>query len=123
MIVVTRHRISPGASAPESASGATFLADAEAAALALAQRPGCQSVEVARALDDASTFLLISRWSDVGSYRRALSNFDVKVAAVPVLSSAVDEASAFEVLAAADPHGLRRFDSDRATDADTAGPL
>jgi hypothetical protein len=34
----------------------------------------------------------------VGSYRRALSSYDVKVTAVPLLSLAYDEPSAFEVM-------------------------
>lgn len=112
MLVVTRHH-----------AGDDFLTAAEAAVAALADRPGCLQARVARAIDEPGVYLLISEWLDVGSYRRALSNFDVKVAAVPVLASAVDEASAFEVLAAADPDGpVRRFDSDRAPDADSAGP-
>ena len=36
-----------------------------------------------------------TRWKDVGSYRRALSSYDVKMAAVPTLSRAVDEPSAY----------------------------
>ncbi len=34
----------------------------------------------------------------MGSYRRALSAYDVKLGAVPLLSRAVDEPSAYEVL-------------------------
>ena len=34
-------------------------------------------------------------WDNVGSYRRALSSYDVKVAVVPLLAQAVDEATAF----------------------------
>ena len=37
-------------------------------------------------------------WEDVGAYRRALSSYDVKVTAVPLLSRAVDEPSAYEVV-------------------------
>lgn len=88
----------------------------------LAQRPGCQSVQVARAIDDPMTINVVSQWDDVGSYRRALSNFDVKVAAVPLLATAADEPSAFEVLVTASGDRVRLRDSDRAADADTAGP-
>ena len=112
MLVITRHR-----------AGDEFLAAAEEALAALAVRPGCRGARVARAIDDPQVYVLVTEWDDVGSYRRALSNFDVKVAAVPVLASAMDEESAFEVLAAAEADGVRRFDSDRAPDADTAGPL
>ena len=34
----------------------------------------------------------------LGSYRRALSSYEVKVGAVPVLGQAVDEPSAYELL-------------------------
>jgi hypothetical protein len=42
--------------------------------------------------------VMVTRWRDVGSYRRALSSYDVKVGAVPILSRAIDEPSAFEAL-------------------------
>ena len=41
---------------------------------------------------------MVTRWKDVGSYRRALSSYDVKVGAVPLLSRAIDEPSAYESL-------------------------
>ena len=37
-------------------------------------------------------------WENVGAYRRALSAYDVKVGAVPLLSTAIDEPSAYEVV-------------------------
>ena len=42
-------------------------------------------------------------WDGVGAYRRALSSFDVKVNAVPLLSAAIDEPSAYELVAPLDP--------------------
>jgi hypothetical protein len=39
-----------------------------------------------------------SRWDSVGAYRRALSNYDVKVQASSLLGAANDEPAAFEVL-------------------------
>nr|BFE75792.1 hypothetical protein GCM10020092_090930 [Actinoplanes digitatis] len=41
----------------------------------------------------------------MGAYRRALGGFDVKVHATPLLSESLDEPSAFETLAAAEPGG------------------
>ena len=38
------------------------------------------------------------RWEHVGAYRRALSAYDVKLHAVPLLSRALDEPSAYEVV-------------------------
>ncbi len=41
---------------------------------------------------------MVTRWKDVGSYRRALSSYDVKVGAVRLLGRAIDEPSAYESL-------------------------
>jgi hypothetical protein len=54
-----------------------------------------------------------------------LSSFEVKVRAIPLLATAEDEPTAFELLLAADgadPAGDRRAGSDRASDAEVAGP-
>ena len=53
---------------------------------------------VARNLDEPDLWLLTTTWTNVGSYRRALSSYDVKVAAVPLLSQAIDEPSAYEAV-------------------------
>lgn len=53
---------------------------------------------VGRALDEPSLWVLQTRWDAVGSYRRALSTYDVKLAVVPLLSQAIDEPSAYEIL-------------------------
>lgn len=62
-----------------------------------AQR-GFEDGRLGRNVDDPALWVMVTRWSDVGSYRRALSSYDVKVGAVPLLSRAVDEPSAFEDL-------------------------
>jgi len=61
--------------------------------------PGFVSGTVGRALDDPSLWLLTTTWQDVGSYRRALSSYDVKAQVVPLLARAIDEPSAYEALA------------------------
>ncbi|GAA1929807.1 hypothetical protein GCM10009737_34570 [Nocardioides lentus] len=91
MIVVTRFRVEAG---DESA----FRADAEAAHALLAARPGYTGGELGRNVDDPGLWVLATRWEHVGAYRRALSSYDVKLGAVPLLSRAVDEPSAYEVL-------------------------
>jgi hypothetical protein len=65
----------------------------------LSRFPGFVSGTVGRALDDPGLWLLTTTWRDVGSYRRALSSYDVKAQVVPLLSRAIDEPSAYEVLA------------------------
>lgn len=113
MLAVTRHTPND----PES-----FLLMAEPALCALSARPGCVSAEAFRALDDPRLILIVTRWQDVGSYRRALSSYEVKVAAVPVLAEAEDAASAFEVRLIAEDGRVRQVQGDRAGDADTVGP-
>jgi hypothetical protein len=108
VLVVTRFVVEP---AEEQA----FRNDAAAALRALAERPGWQGGRLGRATDDARAWLLLTEWASVGAYRRALSGYDVKLHATPLLARAVAEPSAYEVL-----DGDER--SDRAPDADTTGP-
>ena len=44
----------------------------------------------------SSTKVLTTEWVNVGSYRRALSPFEVKMTAVPLLSRCIDEPTAYE---------------------------
>lgn len=69
----------------------------EQAHAALAERPGYVTGDLGRNLDDPSLWVLVTRWQDVGSYRRALSSYEVKLRAVPTLGRALDEPSAFEI--------------------------
>src|SRR4051812_27469924 len=70
-----------------------------AAALAvLGAQAGYEDGKLGRNVDDPALWVMVTRWRDVGSYRRALSSYDVKVGAVPLLSRAIDEPSAFEDL-------------------------
>ncbi len=92
MIVVNRFRV------PEDAQAvAEFRRDVHAAMAALAARPGHLDGHVGRNVDDPSLWVLATTWVNVGSYRRALSSYDVKVTAVPLLSRALDEPSAYEL--------------------------
>ncbi len=63
-----------------------------------AKRPGFLTGSVGRALDDPALWVLQTRWTNVGSYRRALSAYDIKLQVVPVLSQAIDEPSAYEIV-------------------------
>ena len=89
MLVVNRFRV------PEpDAEG--FRSDLERARQALAERPGHLESRIGRNVDDPTLWVLTSTWEHVGAYRRALSAYDVKLHAVPVLSRALDEPSAYE---------------------------
>ena len=101
MIVVTRYRVEPGT---EDA----FQADVATAMVALTERTGFLDADLGQNADDPTLWTLTLRWRDVGSYRRALSAYDVKVSAVPLLSRALDEPSAYVVVGrwrAGDPGG------------------
>jgi hypothetical protein len=58
-------------------------------------------------------------WDTVGSYRRALSSYDVKVQVVPIMSQALDEPTAFEVLHVRDARGAADATGALAADAGT----
>ncbi len=115
MLVTTRFRI------PE-ADGVTFLADAQRALEALAARPGFRNGRVGRAIEDPTAWLVHTEWDGVGAYRRALSAYDVKVYAAPLLGLALDEPSAYEVLFADGDDPVEEGVSARAADADSAVP-
>ncbi|WP_110182491.1 antibiotic biosynthesis monooxygenase family protein [Nocardioides solisilvae] len=89
MIVVNRFRVPVG-------EQEGFRVEVQTALETLAGRPGFVAGDVGRNLDDPGLWVLSTRWRDVGSYRRALSSYEVKMTAVPLLSRAVDEPSAYE---------------------------
>ena len=89
MLVVNRFVV------PEE-QAVTFRDDLERARQALAERPGHLTSRVGRNVDDPTLWTLVSTREHVGAYRRALSAYDVKLYAVPVLSRAIEEPSAYE---------------------------
>ncbi len=91
MLVVNRFRV------PEDAA-AEFREDLEAALAVLARQKGYDDGRLGRNVDDPTLWTMVTRWRDVGSYRRALSTYDVKLGAVQLLSRAIDEPSAYEAL-------------------------
>lgn len=97
-----------------------FSRDAEAALAALASCDGYVRGGLGRAVDEDATWLLFTEWAGVGAYRRALSNYRVKMS-TPLLSRALPEASGFEVLAECAPAGEPvGAGSDRSDDPDAA---
>jgi quinol monooxygenase YgiN len=75
-----------------------FLARAAVALEALAERPGFVTGEVAHSTDDPDLLAMLTRWREVGAYRRALSDHTVKATAVPLMYLCVDEPGAYEVV-------------------------
>lgn len=58
---------------------------------ALAARPGFLDGDFGKSADESGLWALVTRWDGVGSYRRALSAAEVKIAGAPVWVHAVDE--------------------------------
>ncbi len=75
-----------------------FRSDLERAHEVLAVQAGYLVGHVGRNVDDPELWLLTTQWQGPGAYRRALSAYDVKLAAVPTLSRAIDEPSAYEAV-------------------------
>jgi Antibiotic biosynthesis monooxygenase len=89
VIVINRFRV------PE-AEQSVFRTDLERAREVLAVQTGYLAGRIGRNVDDPELWALTTEWEGPGAYRRALSSYDVKLTAVPVLSRAIDEPSAYE---------------------------
>jgi len=81
----------------------TFLEQAREALEALAARPGYIRGSAGRSTDEPTRWALVTEWANVGSYRRALGAYEVKLRATALLAQAIDLPSAFEELLAAAP--------------------
>ena len=114
LLVVSRFRVGD----PERPA---FLADAGRAVEALAAPPGCRAASIGQSTDESGLIAIRTEWSGVGAYRRALSAFDVKVNAIPLLSAAIDEPSAYELVHHWTPDGLTVAPSGLAADAGAVG--
>lgn len=118
MLVVNRFRVGRGAADGRDAVGADpdgseFAARAREALAAFAARPGFVDGQLGRAADDPSWWCLVTRWESVGAYRRALGDFQVRLAATALLADSVEEPAAYEVLAHTESGEIRTFGSDR----------
>ncbi len=91
MLVVNRFRVSDD-------EAEAFRGDLDRAHAALAERPGYVEGRIGRNVDDPGLWVMVTVWEHVGAYRRALSAYDVKLHAVPVLGRALEEPSAFEAV-------------------------
>ena len=96
MLVINRFQV-------PDAQALSFQAQAGAAVALFSTKPGLVSIDLVQNLDDPELWALVTRWENVGSYRRALGGFESKMTIVPLLSLAADEPSAFD---SADEVGL-----------------
>ena len=95
VLVLTRFRVP---TSPEA-----FRPRLEGALAVLGAQRGFVDGEIGRNVDDPDLWVLQTRWEGPGAYRRALSAYDVKLHAWPVLGEALDEPTAYEVVAAGEP--------------------
>jgi len=91
VLVVNRFRVTPD-------DASEFRIALEAAHATLAAQRGYADGHLGQNVDDPELWVLTTRWENVGAYRRALSTYDVKLTAVPVLSRSVEEPSAYEIV-------------------------
>jgi quinol monooxygenase YgiN len=91
VIVVNRFRV------PDE-EVSDFRASLEGAHATLAVQTGYLRGRIGRNVDDPALWVLTTEWEGPGAYRRALSAYDVKLSAVPTLSRALDEPSAYEAV-------------------------
>jgi heme oxygenase (mycobilin-producing) len=99
-----------------------FVALAERALAALAEQPGYASGSVGHAVDDDRGWVLATRWDSIGSYRRALSAFDVRTTLLPLTARAVDEPGAYEVIVDTKPAPRVRVPAASSRQSGPCGP-
>lgn len=78
-------------------SAAHFQTEIGAALESFSKCQGFVDGHYGQNLDDPTLWSLVTYWENVGSYRRALGNNDVKMNAIPTLARAIDEPGAYEM--------------------------
>lgn len=63
----------------------------------LAAADGCVAVDLGRNVDEPGLWVLAGRWRDIGSWRRALSSYDVRLAWMELMPLVVDEPATYEL--------------------------
>jgi quinol monooxygenase YgiN len=97
VFVVIRFRV-------EETAQPEFITRLETAVEVLSRQKGFVAARTGRNADEPDLLALSMEWVNIGSYRRALSPYEVKLAAVPLLSQAIDEPSAYDDLGEFSPH-------------------
>ncbi len=88
MIAVSRFRVT-------QAERDAFEAVSVPAIELLRRQRGLQGLDFGLNLDDPELWVLVTRWADVGSYRRALGSTNRPIL-WPMLALAIDEPSAYD---------------------------
>lgn len=79
---------------PEFTAG--FIANGVRLRAAFEARPGHVRTTLARALEDPTRWVLVSEWTGVGAWRRALSAYDVRIEVMPLMALAENEPAVYE---------------------------
>jgi hypothetical protein len=92
-----------------------------AALAVLGESTGFHRGWIGQATDDAELVTLTTQWEGVGAYRKALSRFEVKAEVIPLLSTAIDEPTAYEAVVVEEAGEVTSFASGLAADHDAVG--
>ena len=112
MILICRFVIDP-------VTAEAFLTRARRALELLTEQPGCLGGQLGRSPDDVTRWVLAIQFESVVAYRRALSPFEVREHAVPLLAEALTgEPGSYEVLATAQRGAVTDHGSLLAPDAE-----
>lgn len=114
LVIVSRFRVPAG-------QEEQFAADARLAIETLSGCAGFVEASLGQSTDEVDLRIITTRWTGIGAYRRALSAYDVKLSAIPLLSLAIDEPSAFEIVHARTPTGFIDGTSGLAADSGSIG--
>ena len=80
------------------AANGDVAASPRALLVSLQARPGFLRGSVSQSVEDDGGIALVARWTDLGSWRRALGAADVKLVATPLLGGAAESVDTYEVL-------------------------
>jgi hypothetical protein len=88
----------------------------------LAAQSGYETGSIGRSPDQPGEWVVATSWEGAGKFRRALSDFEVKIALGSLANESVDLTSVFETVVANRDGEVTRFESFRSPDAETSGP-
>lgn len=95
VVIVTRF-IVPDETPDHRQNVADFVANGARLRTAFEARPGHVRSTLARSLEDPTRWVLVSEWTGVGAWRRALSAYDVRIEVMPFMALAENEPAVYE---------------------------
>ena len=83
------------------------------------ESPGFLSMELGQSTDSLEVLTVIHRWESVGSYRKALSRYEVKAEVIPLLSQFTRDSVTVEIISDTQSGTARMGASSLASDSVT----